>query len=66
MKPTAKIEDWQLFNGRLFGKITEHPNKHTFIGEYQMTSDVIKFDLEFNHAETKNTIYVLGKPSAKE
>lgn len=64
-KPTAHIEDWYYEKSAnvLIGKVKNHPNQHQFSPDgFQQTSKVLKLDKENNLAETKNTIYTLGKP----
>ena len=61
-KQTARIEDWYLYMGRLYGRVVDHPRQNEFLHERQATSLVISFDPENNRAETLNTIYELGAP----
>lgn len=62
MKQTARIENWHVYNGRLYGKICDHPRQEEFGSDRQVTSPILSFDPDNNRAETLNTIYELGAP----
>lgn len=64
MKPTARIENWQLYFLKgvpvLFGHIAGHPRQEEFRAGQQRTSRVLKIDFELGIAETRNTVYMLS------
>lgn len=62
MKPKAFIHSWRKVVGpRLLGYISQHPRQDSFSILYpQVTSRVLWMDDK--HAETLNTMYVLGDP----
>lgn len=67
MKPTVHIENWrELFAGTggsdatiLTGNVLDHPRFAS--GTFVYTSRVL--GKEGNRVETRNTIYILGKPA---
>lgn len=60
MKPQVMINNWFISGKGIVGEVTNHP---VFAdGECITTSRLIELDLKRNIAETKNTIYILGKP----
>ena len=63
-KPTAKIENWTVYEGYLgdflVGTITEH-YRPELVGHECHTSVLVWLDREKGIAETRNTIYTLGK-----
>lgn len=67
-KPTAKIENWTVYEGAygdfLVGTITEHPRQE-LVGHECHTSLLVSIDREKGIAETRNTIYTLGKEVEK-
>lgn len=58
-KPTVRIENWIFTGNVLFGDVTNHP--HMGDAKDVRTSIVLNFDEVNGIAETKNTIYRLGK-----
>lgn len=62
MKPTAHIENWVWDGYSIIGTISKHPRQEQFKAEFQRTSEVVCFDVAKGIAETRNTVYTLGKP----
>ena len=65
-KPTVHIENWSreqhwLKGPILTGNVQDHPNFPK--GAFVYTSTILSEDEEF--VETRNTLYVLGKPRTK-
>ena len=66
MKRTACIENWMevpCYGGGtlLIGEIKDHPLEHMFHNKRQMTTRILNINRKDGTAETKNTIYTLGK-----
>lgn len=60
-KPQARIEQWYVDHyDRLVGIVFNHPNFPD--GAEVVTSRVVEWNKANNHAETKNTNYILGVP----
>lgn len=59
MKQTARIENWYVIHGILFGQCYDHPKIPD--GSNIQTSGLAKFSSDGKTAETLNTIYSLGE-----
>ena len=68
VKPAARIEQWMLLHGRLFGNVYGHPGIPD--GTYVSTSPVRNLHrtkplAEGATVETNNTLYQLGLPCGR-
>lgn len=60
-KPEAMIENWRMVNGHLYGQFFGHPNQYNAPnGSWGWTTPIVNTD-GATYAETKNTMYSLGK-----
>lgn len=53
----------ELIKKRLQGDIYDDENKRFENGEFVVTSSIQELNIKENYAQTKNTKYILGKPS---
>lgn len=60
-KQKARIEEWRLMGGCLWGYVKGHSEQDSFTpNRLQVTSQIISLNEDTGIAETENTIYTLG------